>query len=85
MLSGGTAEGPVRAEENEIILRLARARNRYTRLLHPGAELLGSYPRTFHAKPSRLCIPFRISKSAEFRKDLGLKHIPIAQSFDNRW
>ena len=49
MLSGGTAEGPVRAKENAIILRLARARYRYTGLLHPGAELLGSYPRMFHA------------------------------------
>lgn len=49
MLSGGTAEGPVRATENAIILRLARARYRYTRLLRPGAELLGSYPRMFHA------------------------------------
>ena len=69
MLSGGTAEGPVRATENEIILWLARAQYRHTGLLHPGAELLGSYPRTFHAKPSRLCIPFRVPKSAEFRKD----------------
>src|ERR1039457_3279364 len=49
MLSGGTAEGPVRATENVIILRLARARHRYTGLLRPGAELLGSYPRMFHA------------------------------------
>ena len=66
MLSGGMAEGPVRAKENAIILRLARAGCRYTRLLHPGAELRGSYPRMFHARLPSLASPLEYLKAQTF-------------------
>lgn len=73
MLSGGTAEGPVRAMENGIILRLARARHRHTRLLHPGAELLGSYPRMFHAGLLSPASPLEYLKAQTFAMDKRLE------------